>query len=274
MLGGEAPELAAAYAGEGELWPAARATIERHRDFVARFVAEQPVQTNEVQRCAALLPGFLTAVRRDPRPVELLELGASGGLNLLWDRYAYRYGELRWGPRDAPLELEGKLRGQVPSALFDAEVDVRRRRGIDRRPIDVTTDDGERLLLSFLWADQPERLERARAAVRVLRAGPPELIRGDYVDVLPSVLADADRDALLLVYNSASTQYLSDDEWARLAAELAAAGEDRPLAWLEMEPARSGAKDDFVLDLRQWPCGDHMRLAKVHYHGAWVEWLA
>ena len=274
VLAGEAPELAAAYAGDGELWPAARAALERRRDFVARFVAEQPVQTNEVQRCAALLPGFLTAVARDPRPVELVELGASGGLNLSWDRYAYRYGERRWGLPDAPLELRAELRGNLPAGLFDLEVDVRGRRGIDRAPIDVTTPDGERLLLSFVWADQPERLERARRAVRTLREEPPQLLRGDYLELLPSVLDVASPDALVLVWSSASTEYLSDDDWARLAAMIADAGAQRPVAWLELEPERGAAKDEFVLDLRQWPGGEHTRLANAHYHGAWVEWLA
>ena len=42
-----------------------------------------------MQRCYALLPAFLACA--DGRPLDLIELGPSAGLNLLWDRYAYAY---------------------------------------------------------------------------------------------------------------------------------------------------------------------------------------
>ena len=41
-------------------WDDFRTALESERDFLSRFVAEQGVQTNEVQRCFALLPAFLT----------------------------------------------------------------------------------------------------------------------------------------------------------------------------------------------------------------------
>jgi hypothetical protein len=48
---GRAPELERAYAGEGEVWPAFREALARESGWVARFLREQGVQTNEVQRC-------------------------------------------------------------------------------------------------------------------------------------------------------------------------------------------------------------------------------
>src|SRR4051812_34284500 len=102
-LSGRAPDLARAYAGEGDPWPPFRAALVEHRDFVARFVNEQDVQTNEVQRCYALLLAFLTLARETGRPLDLIELGPSAGLNLLWDRYRYLYGDMAWGPEASPL---------------------------------------------------------------------------------------------------------------------------------------------------------------------------
>ena len=70
-----------------------------------------------------------------------------------------------------------------------ARVSVARRRGIDLNPVDATTDHGARLLQAFVWADQAERLERLRRAIEEVRADPPELMRGDYVESLPALLA-------------------------------------------------------------------------------------
>ena len=72
-------------------WGVFRAILEERGDWLVRFVRERTVQTNEVQRCWALLPIFLTVARTVARPLALVELGASAGLNLLWDRYAYSY---------------------------------------------------------------------------------------------------------------------------------------------------------------------------------------
>ena len=89
-------------------WPKLRGVLEANRDWLARFVAEHPVQTNEVQRCWGLLPGFLSVA--DDRPLDLIELGPSAGLNLFWDDYRYRYGDRIWGKPGAPLELGGRPR--------------------------------------------------------------------------------------------------------------------------------------------------------------------
>ena len=64
------------------------------------------------------LLAFLTVV--DARRLDLIELGPSGGLNLYWDRYAYRYGEEQWGDRSAGLVLSGRAEGGPPPDLLRA----------------------------------------------------------------------------------------------------------------------------------------------------------
>ncbi len=110
--------------------------------------------------------------------VDLIELGPSAGLNLVWDRYRYGYAAGEWGRRARAAALSGEERRPVPAAIFDGELRVRRRIGIDRSPIDVTTDEGARLLECFVWPDQTARLEQLRRAIAALREDPPELVRG------------------------------------------------------------------------------------------------
>jgi hypothetical protein len=268
-LSGRAPALAEAYAGDGDPWPPFREALAAEQAFVESFLREQSVQTNEVQRCYGLLPAFLTLARETGLPLDLLELGPSAGLNLLWDRYRYRFGSAAWGPAGSPVELDGELRGLLPPGLLDVVPDVRRRRGIDLNPIDVTGEEGALLLQCFVWPDVPGRLERLRRAIEVLRTGPPELIAGDYVELLPEVLAQRDPEALTVVFESASFVYLDTEQLSRIDAALREAAPRGPLALVTLMPAEEAG----ALRLRRWPGGEERTLADMHAHGAWLQWL-
>ena len=253
-------------------WAKLRGVLEANRDWLARFVAEQPIQTNEVQRCWGLLPAFLAVA--DGRQLDLVELGPSGGLNLFWDRYAYRYGEKRWGDAAAGLELSGHAESGPPADLLRTEVEVGRRVGIDRRPVDVTTDHGARLLEAFVWADQTDRLERVRRAIEIAREDPPRLLDGDYVEVLPALLAERDLDVLTVVYHSVSTVYLRSDERQRLDEILAEEGRRGSLARVSYEIDRDTPTfHGFALDIETWPGGSR-RLARLDGHANSLEWVS
>ena len=239
-----------------------RAVLAERLEWLRRFVDEQAVQTNEIQRVWGLLPAFLSL---GERPLDLLELGSSGGLNLLWDRYRYRYGRERWGPVGAPLELRGDVRRPFPPELLDVHPSVVRRRGIDLDPVDVGTEEGARLLECFLWPDQAERRERLRKAIEVARDDPPEVIAGDYVELLPRLLEERMEDALPVVFQTASLVYLTPERYDAVYRSLDEGSHAGPLAWVTYE-------NDFVLELRVWP-GLQKGLARMDFHGAWLEWL-
>lgn len=253
-------------------WLAFHAVLEEYEDWLGTFVREQPVQTNEVQRCWALLPIFLTVARVARRPLDLVELGTSAGLNLLWDRYRYRYEAGSWGDPSAPLRLEGQERSAVPRELLETEVDVRRRLGIDLRPVDVTTDDGVRLLDTFV-RDEGYRA-RLRSASEILRQEPPELVRGDYLDLLPGILRSRSDDALTVVFQTISTVYLTDAQRGQLRATVDQAGADGPLAWVSTPtPEEHGERrGDYPLELAMWPAGDRRIVARMNVRGEWLEW--
>jgi hypothetical protein len=251
-------------------WDAVDLALAADADFLARFTAEQDVQTNEVRRAWALLPGLLSA---GAPCVDLLELGASAGLLLEFDRYGYRYRAGSWG--DGALVLDGDDRGGPPAQLLARALSVGRRRGIDLNPVDVTSDHGARLLQAFVWPDQVDRMDRLRTAIQLVREDPPELVRGDYVELLPTLLSGRRDDALTVVFDSVSTVYLDEERYQELVRALAQAGRDGPLAWLALE----GPRDDLeygatALELTVWPGGQTRRLARVDFHCAWLEWLA
>jgi hypothetical protein len=255
-------------------WDNVDDALDEHADFLRRFVAEQGVQTNEVQRCWMLLPCFLELARRTGfSEFDVLEFGPSAGLLLYWDRYRYRFEAGAWGDARAPLELSGDERRPVPAELLQLRLVVGSRVGIDLAPVDVTTDDGALLLRSFVWADNSERLERLDRAIEVLRGDPPTLVQGDFVELLPQYLERRRSDALTVVMQIASAGYLDDAGRARLRETYDSAGADGPLAIVGTAQPSDGSHHYYGLRLTHWPGPESEIVAHADFHGAWLEWL-
>ncbi|MFF5171016.1 DUF2332 domain-containing protein [Micromonospora sp. NPDC000089] len=175
-----------------------------HDYTVANWPAIEPeirsraTQTNEAGRCAVLLPVLASL----PQPLALLEVGASAGLCLYPDRYAYRYGDHLIGA-GAPV-LDCALTGAAPP---DRLPEVVWRAGLDLNPLDVTDPADLAWLDALIWPEHGHRRERLRAAATVAAAEPPLLVRGDLVDDLPALAARAPADATLVVFHT-SVLYL------------------------------------------------------------------
>jgi hypothetical protein len=276
-LSGDDPALTAAFPPDGDAtaaWAAAKATIARDPARFAAFMAHEP-QTNEVRRSACLLPGFLTIAAETKLPLACLELGASAGLNQLWDRYSYDFGAAgAWGDPAAPLTLAADWTGPAPP--LRARLEVASRAACDRKPVDIADAIERRRLKAYLWPDQTERLARFDAAAEMALAAGVHVEAADAVDwTLASAAPKA--GVATVVYHSIFWQYLPLRTQQALAEAVdihgAAATSDAPLAWLRMEPA-PGRLMPIELRLTLWPGGGERRLAAVQAHGAWVEWAS
>ncbi|MEV7328520.1 DUF2332 domain-containing protein [Micromonospora sp. NPDC093244] len=167
-------------------------TVENWQAIEAE-IRTRATQTNEAGRCAVLLP-VLAAL---PQPLALLEVGASAGLCLYPDRYAYRYGEHRVGSGEPVLECAAD--GFAPPERVP---EVVWRAGLDLNPLDVTDPDDVSWLDALIWPEHAHRRARLRAAAAVAAADPPLLVRGDLVDDLPALAARAPADATLVVFHT------------------------------------------------------------------------
>jgi hypothetical protein len=256
------------------------------RPSLVELVGSRHTQTNDVRRSAALVLALQRLALSNDLPVHLIELGSSAGLNLLYERYRYRFGVLEVGDPvsgvEVPVSIDDRITVEErlpPSASTT---------GIDLAPVDIADDGEVRWLRSFVWPELTDDADRLMAAVDIARRWPPLVLEGEANDLLPSLLEDSPDDSLPVVLHSTLLTYLGRDERTELFATLDRFGHEHPLAWIALESpgllAQSGgidlglpeaANSRFVLTLATWPGRERRAsaLALVDPYGRWMQAL-
>lgn len=272
-------------------FPDFAAFCRRHRDRLGHLVATRATQTNEVGRCAGLLPALATVANRVGRPLAVVDLGASAGLNLIFDRYAYDYGAAgRAGAASSPVTIRCELRQGAPPLTVPA---VAARVGVDRTPVDVTDKDAALWLLACQWPDHLDRFATLRAAIDLARRPPgrPALLTGDVVSDLGRAVGSlpGGEEAHLCLVHSWMAAYLDADGQRALQEAITAVAATRPCTWIFAEdpgevpglpapPAPGGGRVHGATALVGWtldPDADRPmvdRLGDMHSHGRWLHW--
>ena len=237
---------------------------------VAAQLGTRTTQTNEAGRCAVLLP-VLAAL---PQPLALLEVGASAGLCLYPDRYSYRYGDHRHREHlvgsGLPI-LDCTATGMAPPVGLP---EVVWRAGLDLNPLDVTDPADVAWLDALIWPEHAHRRARLRAAVAIAAAEPPLLVRGDLVDDLPALAAQAPAGATLVVFHTSVLFYVPAPRRAAFVEVVRRlpghwlANETRDLLPYDAMPEPPGAALHNVLALDGTP------LAWTRPHGQAITWFA
>jgi hypothetical protein len=294
VLGEPDLPLAACYRGDADApadpWPLFRDLVDQRFDELAERVASRTIQTNEVGRSSVLLP-LLTSVHRTfDRPLSLIELGPSAGLNLFFDRFGYRYDDGRvLGDPSAGVQLTCAVVGDLRPPLDASPPPVRSRLGIDLAPVDITDPVSRRWLEACIWPQLTDRSTRLRAAMDLARTDPPDLHRGNALDLLADLVTACDPDTVVCVFATWVLAYFSHDQRAELGVLLDQLGTDRDLALVTSEypsiapfvdrperpAAGSGAKGASVVGRVTWSAGVRQAapVAWCHAHGAWIDWL-
>ena len=256
---------------------ALRGFLQREGDKVAALMRDRRSQTNEVGRCAALLPALPLG------RIGLIEVGASAGLCLLLDKYCYDYGFAQVGDPNARVRIQCNVQGPVPVPAVMPEIVWRC--GLDLDPLDVRRHDDAEWLLACVWPDHPERRRRLQAAIALARQEPPVVMAGDLVADLPELLAKAPPAAHLVVFHSATLPYVTEGHRRELARILTEESHERDVMWISNEGygvipelaqlAPKGVERAFLLGktvLRRGHRVDSL-VALAHPHGAELTWL-
>jgi hypothetical protein len=252
----------------------APATIGSLRDLVRRSPAEldavmrtRRTQTNEPARCAVLLP----ALAQLPEPLALVDVGASAGLTMLFDRYSYDYSghRLAGADPDAPT-LRCRVSGPVP--LPRRIPAIVWRMGLDLNPLDVTSEDDVHWLTCLVWPDEEDRAQRLAAAIASARRAPPTVIKGDLLTDLPAVVAQAPAGATVVVCHGTVLYYVTPAERAQFAQTV----RSLDVTWLTSEapgvvPGTDRPPDDEQMTVL---ARDGRPLALADSHGTRLQWLS
>ncbi|MBB4968315.1 DUF2332 domain-containing protein [Saccharothrix violaceirubra] len=287
VLEGRAPALAGHYAtvggrlDAGAFWADALPVLEEHADDLHTVIASAAVPTDEPGRSSPLFGGLQTAThlaadaagRRTGFPVRLLEVGASGGLNLRPHRVAYRVDDDLLGDRHSPFTLDAGWCGR-PDADVTRNLRLVRRAGCDANPVDVSTVDGRLSLSAAVPGDRADHYERLQAAFALALLDPVPVSRAAGPEWLAEQLARPERDVLTVVWHSLVWHHVSPADRAMgrevLAGAAARATPMAPLALLVYEPRRSG--EHYELLLKLWPAGVSLRLGTGAPHGVPFTW--
>ncbi len=258
----------------GDPYPHFRSFCLEHEEEIRSILSTRRLQTNEVKRCACLLPAFGIVSRLSEKPLALVEVGSSAGLNLLFDRYRYVYGNGNTlGDESSPVEIHCETRGPNVPPLPEGMQEISSRIGLDLEPLDVRNPDDSRWLEALIWPEEYEhRAPMLRSAIEAAKEEPPILLRGDALESLPETISSAPEDAAVCVFHTFTINQFSEEMRESLTRILAESSERRPVYRVSIEWI---ASETPLLRLAVFNGGNEEEriLAACDDHGGWIEWF-
>ena len=279
------PSLATnAAGGPKDAFPAFRSFALSQREAIAELLTTRLVQTNEVRRCAYLFPSMMYAARWfKGRPLALIEIGTSAGLNLLWDKYSYRYGDReRLGAPDSPVLICSDFRGELSDSLNDPLPEISHRIGLDLNIVDARVPDEAAWLQALIWPEHHQRRAILAAALQHMTAFQLDLREGDGFSNLTELAGELTKESVTCIYHTHVANQVSKQIQKTFLSELAELGRDRDLIHLfnNIDPSlylpdHSPNSSGFNLHLTVYRDGiaNEIPLATTDGHARWFDWL-
>lgn len=293
-------------ANEPELREALTSFVTERYEILRNLVARGATQTNEVGRSALVLPALAVLGAEQSKPVAIVEIGTSAGLNLSPDAYKLNYKlangtTVTVGPQHSTVHIatdnSNTLEALPLAEMRDLQLGMRI--GVDINPLDVTNEFQARWLCALIWPDDQARFARLRAAVDLAASDPLDLHRGDAVETVGAHITSVLADQYPVVVTTWVLTYLTKPQRQAFGAALDTVAQKRDFAWVAMEhPAYAKGlpwpeaitsiwTPEFLqsnletwtglgtpLVLHRYASGRRTSqwIASVHAHGHWINW--
>ena len=257
---------------------ALKRSIIHHQDFIIDYI-KSPPQTNEVGRSIVLLGGFLTVAKRFGPELDIFEIGASAGLNVAFDQYFYQTESWQWGNPASNVRFNPNWSGNAPPL---GPLTIQRRSACDLSPVDVARQKNR--LLSYVWPDQVERIQRTMGALnyaanrdlKVERSEASEWLLKQWL--LKQELSESSYEQTSqrprVFFHSIIWQYFNAEQKADFRTNMNKlanqANDSSPVIWMRLEP--DAQRQHAELTMTVWPGKSEHHLADSGFHGEWVQW--
>ncbi len=230
------------------------------------------VQTNEVRRCAYLYPVFCAIYQKTNRPLSLVEIGTSAGLQLLWDKYSYSYGDDHvFGEVESSLHLTSEIREGHKPPLKEQSPPIHSRVGIDLNIVDLNQEEEYLWLKALIWPEHSDRLANLENAVKQFRMNPPQLIEGDGIALLDEyVLKKDEGKGALCIFHTHVANQIPEQSKHQLMEKVKKIGESRDVFHIYNNMWDRQLHLDYVMN------GEFYQeiIGQTDGHGRWFDWKA
>jgi hypothetical protein len=171
-----------------EAFPAFKEYCLAHRHEITELLSWRTVNTNLPEKASCLVPALRHVERLSGGSLTLVELCCSAGLNMLFDEYHYDYGSAgQLGPESSPVHLQCKIIGPEPPPI-DTMPRVTRRVGVDLVKVDPNDALQQLWMEAVLCPEWKQERARLKAALALRAQQNLEIIEGDALRVVPSLL--------------------------------------------------------------------------------------
>ncbi|WP_281975156.1 DUF2332 domain-containing protein [Halobacillus litoralis] len=263
------PSIVAETVQEGDPYPFFQDFCEVYREEIIALLRTKLVQTNEVGRCAYLYPAFCHIHQKTEKPLSLIEIGSSAGLQLLWDQYSYSYGTGKnYGNENSVVHLTSKVReGSMPDFLAAPPL-VKDRVGVDLQISDLTDEEEYLWLKALIWPEHKERLHTFDKAVEQLRIAPPKLIEGDGVAMLSDLAGNSSEDEVLCIFHTHVANQMPETVKTELLQKVNRIGSKRDVFHIYNNISdRKLHMDSFFNGIKE-----ERTIGDTEGHGKWFDW--
>lgn len=262
-----------------EAYPFFHDFVLAHYEELRKLLPTARLQTNEVTRCANLLPAFFLAWELGGlKPLNMIEVGSSAGFNLLWYLYHYSYGrasetsDILLGENPSPVRIHCELDGPHLPSLPETLPRVAVCQGIELVPRNIHHEEDMRWVRAAIWPEERARHQLLDTVIRFAQQTPFRLHSGDATHVLPALLAAIPEYQTGVIWHSYAINQGPFEVQERIEQQVADASYTRTLYRVSLEfVEKAGPR----LELMTYKKGNMVKrehLANCAVHGERMTW--